>query len=306
MTNRPDFIVDPSGNVQDVRRQTSWRYSGSSPKKPEKRDSGDGICVPANPRSTQKPEVSGGVIVIPIGLIITIIVAIVRLLNGQSPSHEPSYSEFHDLNSGIRYYLEDEYDMALVQFNGVIDAHPNSGAAYNGRGLVRLARGDCDEARAGLGRTIDLRPDWAGGYTNRGVTYYVEEEHDRAIAEFDKAIQLDADFAKAYYSRGLVYYRRNDYDAAIDDFTQAIEFTDEERYITRMGTRGAPDDPDQARLALSLTKTEGFVELMGTDADLALAYAGRGLAHLGKGDFAQAIADLDKASELGLDLDSVQ
>ena len=79
MRNQADFIVDPSGNTRDVRIS---KYSDSG-------NRGSQVYV----TSTQKPDRSSGVIFVPIGLIITLVIMLFRLIiPSPSPSKLPPIS----------------------------------------------------------------------------------------------------------------------------------------------------------------------------------------------------------------------
>jgi tetratricopeptide (TPR) repeat protein len=300
MADKPDFIVDPSGNVRDVR---SLKYSrppgtpppGSHPSSTTPRS----YTVQPTPPAVRKSTTSPAVIIIPIGLIITILVALFRSAGQSSTNnHNISDSDASSLNSGNMYFADGEYDKALVEFNMAIFSNPEFGEAYNSRGLVYHARGEYDLAIADFTRTIELKPDWAAGYNNRGIVYSAKSEYELAIADYDKAIQLNDKFSKAYFNRGLLYIALEEYDAAIADFDKAIEFASglstglANKYLSTPG-------PGQEMVQGMLD----YMTLTNDDADVPLAYASRGLAHYYKGEFEQAAVDLQTALALGLNPD---
>jgi Tfp pilus assembly protein PilF/photosystem II stability/assembly factor-like uncharacterized protein len=294
MTDQPDFIVDPSGGVKDVRHQKYWRRSGSPPpQKPEAGPSGHGGSVPPHSQYTQKLRRPPGVVLIPIGLIIAILVAVCRLLSGSAANDSYSDSDISFLNLGIGQYSRGDYDMAIVYFNMVISSEPDFGEAYNNRGLAYHAKGDNDSALADFEKAIELLPDSAIPYSNRGAVYLSVGDHEKAIADLDRALELDPRFGKAYYNRGLTYLDLGDYDNAIANFDKAIEFTPEE-VSTILNEVPTGESPLSAGFMDYFHYTQSY-------ADLPSAYAYRGIAHFGKGDHDRAVADLEKALELGLD-----
>jgi len=297
MANRPDFVVDSSGTARDARRQ---KYSGGAastpPRDPETGHPEHGLGIRTSPQSGQVPRGVPGVIFIPIGLILTLAVALSRFVIGQVGDNNYSESEISSLNQGSIHFSNGEYETALVDFNSAIRSRPDFGEAYNGRGLVYNAMGNYEEALADFDRAIELLPDWAGSYSNRGIAYFALGEYDRAIADLDMAIQLEARFAKAYYNRGLVNHAMGNYDSAIADFDRAIEFTPEGSYPRLYNSTPGPGSE----------LVEGLLEYMMLNqsaADLPLAYASRGVAYLNNGDIDRATADLEKAVALGLDPD---
>ncbi len=283
MADKPDFIVDPSGNVRDVRNLNYVRQTAPSP----------------TYKTVQKSNnIPGGVVVIPIGLIVWILITVIR--SASSATTNTNYyadSNVSDLNLGNMYFANGEYDMALVHFNMAINSNPDFVEVYNSRGLAYHAQGDFDRAIADFNKTIELLPDWSVGYGNRGLTYFAKEEYDLAIADFDRAIELEADFAKAYYNRGLVYQATGNYEAAIADFDKAIELTPEGGLPAIYNKfNSLTPGPEKERIEGMLN----YYQLSQSEADLPLAYANRGLTYFYKGDSEQAIADLEKALDLGL------
>ncbi len=118
----------------------------------------------------------------------------------------------------------------------------------------------------------------------------------------DKAIELSPRLAKAYHNRGLTYLDLGNYDQAIADFDQAIELTPEFIFSAQATMES------QMPTGESLFGSGFFTSLMNTQtyADLPTTYASRAMAYLQKGDYENAAADLEKATQLGLDLDFAQ
>ena len=83
MSNKPDFIVDPSGNVKDVRGSKN----GSASQSYSSQNSGTRVQSSSKNQST-----SGGVTIIPIGLILTLILTLCRLLAAGTSARDPALS----------------------------------------------------------------------------------------------------------------------------------------------------------------------------------------------------------------------
>ena len=287
MPDKPDFIIDSSGEVRDVRGRNYTRSQSSSQQpEPGSSTSGKGGYT----RSTRRP--SGSVILIPIGLIITLIITVLRMLNG--PVQENSYpkSDVNMLNSGISNYNQGDFEKAMMYFNLVIASQPDMGEAYNDRGLTYYAMGEINKAIADFNKAIELLPNPAVAYSNRGGLYLSQSNQEQALADLDQAIELSPRLAKAYHNRGLTHLDLGNYAQAIADFDQAIELT--------------PEFMFSAQATLENQKPTGGSLLTGlmngqTDVDLPKAYASRAIAYLQKGDYARAVADLEKATLLGLD-----
>jgi len=291
MPDKPDFIVDPSGNVRDVRGQkrSSDSATPSSPSFSAYR---------GNTGSSQVTQrTPGGIIIIPIGLIITLIIAVIRMSVGSVQKNGYPEADVSTLNSGLYYYDQGDYDMAITQFNITIASQPDMGEAYNDRGLTYYAMGDTDKAMADFNKAIELQPNTAIPYSNRGGLYLFLGSHEQALADLDKAIELSPRLAKAYHNRGLTHLDLEHYDQAIADFNQAIELTPE--FIFSGQATMESRQPAGERLLSSEFYT-GLINRE-TYADLPTAYASRAMAYLQKRNYQRASWDLKKATQLGLD-----
>jgi Flp pilus assembly protein TadD len=293
MPHKPDFVVDPSGNVRDVRGQDYAQQSQSSSQRPEPGSSRPGKDAHAG----STPRTPGGIIIIPIGLIITLVIAVLRMCSGPAQKNSYSESDVNLLNSGLSSYDQGDYEKALIYFNMVIASQPDMGEAYNDRGLAYYGMGDTDNAMADFNKAIELLPNPAVSYSNRGGLYLFQGNHEQALADLDKAIGLSPRLAKAYYNRALTYLDLSNYDQSIADFDQAIELTPE--YFFSMQATIESRQPTGPSLLGSGLYT-GALDRE-TYADLPTAYASRAIAYFHKGDYAQAAADLQKATELSVD-----
>jgi tetratricopeptide (TPR) repeat protein len=225
-----------------------------------------------------------------------VIVAVLRLCNVLSPGDYPSEYERSMLSNGNMSLAAGDYESALGYLNTAIESNPEFGEAYNSRGLVHYAKGDYGRATEDLARAIELMPNSPSSHSNRGIIYYAKGDFEQAISDLKRAIQLRPTFAKAHYNLGLVHRATGNYGEAITSFTEAIDLTNETSYIAqerlqRIGGSGRERNGG----------IDEYLELMDTDADLALAYANRALACFAIGEFGQAVEDLQKAPTLGLD-----
>jgi formylglycine-generating enzyme required for sulfatase activity/tetratricopeptide (TPR) repeat protein len=293
MSHKPDFIVDLSGNVRDVRGQNYTQESQSSSQPPESGSSTlgkDGLT-----RSTQRTP--GGIIFIPIGLIITLVFAVLQNCGGQAQKNTYPKSDVNLLNSALFSYDQGDYKKSLIYFNMVIASQPKMGEAYNDRGLTYYAMGDTNNALEDFNQAIQFLPNPAVSYSNRGSIYLFQGNHEQALEDLDKAIELSPGLAKAYHNRGLTYLDLGNYDKAIADFDQAIELTPEFIFSAQATMESRMPTGENQLGGGFLT---GLMDRQ-TYADLPTAYASRAMACLQKGDYQRAAWDLKKATQLGLD-----
>lgn len=303
MANKPDFIVDPSGNVRDVRGQkgNSTTPSVSSQNAGSGASSGGSGGVGHETRGSisRNPGTPGGVIIIPIGLILSLIFLLFRMAAGAGTSTQNRYSEFgvNSLNLGLSYYEQGDYENAILHFNLAIAEEPGMSEAYNDRGLAYAAIEENNKALADFDKAIELDPSSAGSYSNRGTLYLSLGNHEQSLADLNKAIELSPKLAKAYHNRGLTYLDLGELDKAIADFDKAIEMTPEAMFAAQ-ATMESRSAAVQSPMGINFTRG-----LMNRDdyADLPFTYAARAIAYLQKGDNEKAGADLEKATALGLD-----
>jgi Tfp pilus assembly protein PilF len=288
---KPDFVVDPSGSVHDV------RHSGyGSSEVPPGRPSSEGDDSHPKPHSSSQPKRTIYLIPIPIGLIIFLVVSLIRYLNPpeENPHTFDSEGAYAEYNRGNRYFFSGEYDMAVVHFNMALSSESDVGDVYNSRGLVYRAKGEHDRALADFDQALGLMPDSAMVYNNRAITYQDMGDYDQAIADLTRAIELQPNLGKAYYNRGLAYLALSDYERAIADLDAAIERSS---HWSPIPTSEAPDS--------GFGLLGGFGEELEATryaAPLPLAHYNRGLAYLSSDEYSNAIADLRKAVELQPDL----
>ena len=298
MADKPDFIVDPSGNARDVRGQKHSQGTNGSSQTSGAGPSGSSTDFHSYTPSSQRVQSAPRVIFIPIGLILTLIMAlIIRLSSGSGGKATYSQTGASALNAGISYYNDGDYDKAILHFNMVIASEPEPGEAYNNLGLAYNAKGENEKAIAEFNQAIQRMPNPATPYSNRGGVYLSMGNHDQAIADFDKAIELDPKLGKAYYNRGVAYLDLGNYDKAIPDFDQAIELAPEQTIVmqvTMEAMLSTRESPLTRGLMNDLKSTETY-------ADLPRTYASRAIAYYEKGDYEGAMADMQRARELGLD-----
>lgn len=166
---------------------------------------------------------------------------------------------------GLGYRLTLAVDKCLAAVERRIDRNPTQAALFLSRGRLHLMKRDFPAAVADFGRVISLNPVGAEGYARRAEALRRSRDVDRAISDYDAALALspgDATLqegrAASIEDRGIRALHTGALASAVTDFTTVISY-----------------DP---------TNTQ--------------AYAFRARAHLLTGDYAGAVADLDRAIEL--------
>ncbi len=191
---------------------------------------------------------------------------------------------------------------------------PKAAAQWNGKTLAQL------------NEEIEKNPT-ADAYVERGEFYsYIKDQRPNAIADFSKAISLNPTFAEAYRERADALLLLNEFDKALKDIYHAIDLDPSystnyytlARIHNAMGNYSAaagdakkglsinPSDPavmQELSFAYNLwghhddaIRTSDRLIKRRPNDSYALAY--RGLYHLHRSDFEQALADTKKAVDL--------
>jgi tetratricopeptide (TPR) repeat protein len=205
----------------------------------------------------------------------------------------PNYRAYH--NRGNAYLARGQRDLAIKDFEKVVELTPRDPKAYNGRGNVYSAVGRHDEAIKDYDKAISLKPDYADAYNGRGTVYGSKGAVDAAIEDFNTAIRLEPAFAEAYFNRGNAYGAKGQVSEAIRDYDKAIALRSD--YAAAYNSRGrAHDSKGEVDAAI-----KDFDQAIAFRPDYAEAYNNRGGAYDGKGQIETAIKDYDKALALNPD-----
>ena len=172
MNDKPDFIVDPSGKTWDVRGQKHSQGSQfSSQQNPGTGSSSPNVKILHPIPSSQGSSRPGGIIFIPIGLIITLIIIVLNSLNEAPAKNTYSELSVSSLNLGLSYYHQGDYEKALININLALDSEPEMGEAYNDRGLVYDAMGEAGKAIADYNQALELNAQYKPAQDNRNLAY---------------------------------------------------------------------------------------------------------------------------------------
>jgi tetratricopeptide (TPR) repeat protein len=78
------------------------------------------------------------------------------------------------------------------------------------------------KSSASLSMLAEPPPSTAAAFNTRGVERLARREYDLAIADFTQAVRLDGATGKYFYHRGAAYYEKRQDDLALQDFAKAI------------------------------------------------------------------------------------
>jgi tetratricopeptide (TPR) repeat protein len=154
-----------------------------------------------------------------------------------------------------------------------------------------------EEALADCNHGLELDPKYGPLLINRAILYVAMDKFELARADLDNALQddrlNDLGTTLAYFHRGRTWKRQNDPKRALADFGMALSIRPS-HYPTRVERGGVLTQVGRYYQAVS-----DFEAAISLHDNLPNAYLGRAEARMGLAEFSKALADVDKAGELG-------
>ncbi len=211
---------------------------------------------------------------------------------------QPRYAASHTEYGTLMLRLGRPQD-AILAFQRAADLEPDNAGALNNLGAAYLNAGDFARAAEAFSRSLAIEPH-RSSYSNSGVGYYYSGRYEEAAGMFRKSVELtptdqrlwgnladalrfsgSADEAKEAYARALALVEG---ELSVNP-KNAINHALAAYYSTRLR------NGDRARQCIENALAEG-------DDDNEVHYY-VGLAELGLGNEARAIAEVRRARELG-------
>lgn len=140
------------------------------------------------------------------------------------------------LKRGDAYAKLKSDDLALQDYNAVIELNPKLSVVYNQRGNVFSNRGEYELAIKDYSTAIAIQ-EFPVRYANRGRTYRLMGDLDRALADLSAAIRLKGDESRPFVERAIVYRLKLDYPKALADNNVAVRIDPENAVVFRERAR---------------------------------------------------------------------
>ena len=198
------------------------------------------------------------------------------------------------LNNRARVLLGlKDYDGALRAFDEVLARDPQYDEPYFDRAVVHKARGDLDAALRDLDRAVALSVAFTDAYYNRADIRLDLGQDELALADLDTVLDIDPDYTEALLNRAALLIGAGDLDAAEADVTRGLALSPQHAHLwSARGLLHSERGDEQAALAAWATALD-------LDPGLVEVYGNRAVLHYSAGRAADAVADLDRAIELG-------
>jgi tetratricopeptide (TPR) repeat protein len=173
----------------------------------------------------------------------------------------------------------------------VPSAHNNLGVLYDGRGLH-------DKALEEYEKAVAINPTFADAHSNLGVAYKRKGAYDKAIKEYEKALAGNPNLTEARNNLGLAYYEQGMYDKAVEEYEKALAINPalaETRYNLGLVYyfQGMVDKA-----------VEEYEKAIAINPAFAVAHYKLGLTYYEKNNFAQAKIHIERAQNLGYEVDA--
>ncbi len=179
-------------------------------------------------------------------------------------------------------------------WSDVIEKYPDNKIPYNNRGYMYNEFGKYAEAITDFNKGISLDSTYGRLYMNRGLSYERQKMYDLAMADYTTSVRLDTTEPQTFLNRGSMYTDiYNKYDQGISDFKRVLRI-DPERIdaLNNMGVayfKKGEFDTAISKYNLSIEKNPSNGKI----------YYFRALVYAAKKEYSKAIADAQKAGQLG-------
>ncbi len=133
-------------------------------------------------------------------------------------------------NRGLVCISLEQYELAMRDFDTVIETNPGFATAYLQRGVVYALTSRFDAAISEFDRAIILNPSFAEAYQNRAYAYVRNGTLLQALQDYNTFLKLEPSSATGFYFRGIVQFRLGNPNPALKDLTQAIKLDPNDPY----------------------------------------------------------------------------
>jgi tetratricopeptide (TPR) repeat protein len=123
---------------------------------------------------------------------------------------------------GSTRVLARRLDVALADFDKVVELDPKMYVGHTNRAAVLVELGDLDAAAVSFGHAIERAPEVLNSYTDRAQVYLKLGKAREALRDCDAALAISAAFPLGYYVRGLAREALGETAEAIADYRRHV------------------------------------------------------------------------------------
>lgn len=196
--------------------------------------------------------------------------------------------------AGNKAYGDGHFQAAIKEYSLVLNRQPRRVDIILSRADSHYKALEIDEARADCERAIKIDPKNAMAYLARARCFYFKNEYEAGIRDLNKALQLDPRLAEAREMQGSFRLMQKDYKNAIGSFTHALKLDARRQKSLQQRSMAYSALKMHKEAIKDLTE---YIKLLPRPHN----YQARAAEYEAIGDFKNALADTNKAIELGKD-----
>ncbi|NDF16032.1 tetratricopeptide repeat protein, partial [bacterium] len=214
----------------------------------------------------------------------------------KSLSHDPSSIEVHLMLGGI-YSLNNEFDLALNEYEGVLKVDPENDEAAVFKTQVLGEKEQYAEALAFIRKFTSKVTDSAAAWFYLGKLEHHQDHVNEAIRAYRKAIEVRPGFSQASLSLGLIFELNRENKKALEVYEAQMEEKPDLQIAARLVTLYLRDNRNDPALKLLKTMAALDPEDLNTRLRIGLIHLHSGALGEAKGVFEELlkkIPDSDK------------
>jgi tetratricopeptide (TPR) repeat protein len=131
-----------------------------------------------------------------------------------SMSNKDKAKTFYD--EGQKYFGEEKYELALVEYNKAVKADPKFTFAWDNMGICYRKLGRYKQAIECYDKSLKVDPKGRVAIMSKATAYNLLEDYKSAGETFEKMIAFYPDDAEGYYGAARMYFAVLNYDKALD------------------------------------------------------------------------------------------
>lgn len=141
--------------------------------------------------------------------------------NKNSVTNKKKAMEFYQ--DGQKYYNEEKYDLALVEYNKAVTKDPKFAFAWDNLGICYRKLNRFKEAIECYKKSLELDPEGVTPLMNMAVAYNLLNLNKEAIDTYQKFIKLHPEDPEGFYGIARLQNSVGDYAAALESAFHAYE-----------------------------------------------------------------------------------
>lgn len=123
---------------------------------------------------------------------------------------------------GLAHYKLEQYELALNQFQSILDSNPDHHKARLMVALTLFQQKRYTDSEAAAELLLAASPDNALAYDVLGSIYLTRGDFDRGMAALDQAVKLDPHMADVHLKKGLFSLSQGQYEMASGSLEEAV------------------------------------------------------------------------------------